>query len=197
MTHFIKFCNQFSQLDEPAVDDLLKHITIRNYKKGDYIFRQGKVCEYLYFVNTGIVKCFFLNEGTGKEFILFFSTEDSMFSLYDSATTQKASNFNIIALENSSITLIKYESMEKLSKRHHCIETFYRKLLISTTIGVVSSICEMMRDSKVDRYRNFIEKHGQKLHRVSVGDIAKYFGVTPQSLSRIRAKQMIIYHKVK
>ena len=189
MTHLIKFCNQVSQLDESAVDDLLKHTTIRNYKKGDYIFRQGKVCEYLYFVNTGIVKCFFLNEITEKEYILFFSAEDSMFSFYDSATAQKACNFNIIALESSSITLIKYESMEELSKRHHCIETFYRKLLISTNIGVVSSICEMMQDSTVDRYRNFIEKNGQKLHRVSAGDMAKYFGVTPQSLSRIRAKK--------
>lgn len=189
MTDLITFCNQFSRLNKKAIADLLKHTTIKNYKKGGYIFKQGKVCEHLYFVNNGLVKCSFFNESTEKEFILCFLTKDSMFSLYDSATTQKISDFNIVALESTSITLIRYDSMEDLCKKHHCIETFYRKLLTSTTIGVVRSICEMMKDSTTDRYRRFIQKHGKKNQRVSLQDMAKLFGITQQSLSRIRAKK--------
>jgi CRP/FNR family transcriptional regulator, anaerobic regulatory protein len=189
MANLIPFFNQFSTLDDIATADLLLNAVEKKYKKGDYIFREGKFCEHLYFVNEGLVKCFFYNESMDKEFILGFLPENAMFSLYDSASTQQISNFNIIALENTTITLVRYDKMEDLCKKHHCIETFYRKLITQTAIGVMRLLCEMMEDTTTDRYKNFLEKYGNTMQRVSLGDMSKLFGITQQSLSRIRAKK--------
>ena len=189
MADLIKFCNKFSQLNDNAATDLLQNTTTKKYKKGDYIFRQGIVCEHLYFINEGLVKCFFYGESTEKEFVLGFFTEDAMFSLYDSLTPQPVSNLNLIALEDTSLILIKYDVMENLCKKHHCIETFYRRLINSTMIGVVRLVCEMAENNTVNRYNNFVKKHGKLMQRLKLGDVAKLFGITQQSLSRLRAKK--------
>jgi CRP-like cAMP-binding protein len=189
MADLIEYCNLISQLDDTVTTDLLQNTTTRNYKKGDYLFQQGKVCEHLYFINEGLVKCFFFNESIEKEFVLGFLTENTMFSLFDSFVSQTVSNLNLIALENTSVTLIRYDAMENLCKRHHCVETLYRKLISTAMTGVMKLICEMLENNTTERYNNFVDKHRETMQRISLGDVAKLFGITQQSLSRIRASK--------
>ena len=187
MAEILQFCNQIFPLDKAASADLLKNLKTKTFQKGDYLLRSGEICKYLFFMNEGLAKSFFVKND--NEFIMSFFAENFMFSVYDSYISQTPSNFSIIALEKTTVTLISHEKMEKLCRTHHCVETFFRKLVSNVTIKMMKRISSMLQENAADRYNLFVRESNEMLQRISLGDLAKYFGITQQSLSRIRAEK--------
>jgi len=182
--NFLDFCKQFS-FDEKALSDLEHAISEKKFRKGQYLLKKGKVCDHLFFVDQGLVKCFFKNGE--NEFVMRFFAEKIMFSVFESFVTQTPSKYMLVALEDTTVAMINYETIEKLCKQHHAIETMFRRLLSTATVKMTRRIGEMLEDNAAIRYQNFIKDHKLIVQRISIGDIAKYLGITQQSLSRIRA----------
>ncbi len=187
MTDFIQFCNQLSQLDKEATDELLNNLRSKTFQKGDYLLKSGDVCRHLYFIDNGLTKTFF-SKGD-KEFIMRFFAENLMFTVLDSYISQTPSDFMIMALEPTTVTYIRQDEMEELCKKHHCIETFFRKLVSVAALNMMKRISEMLDENASERYANFVEENHTLLQRISLGDLANYLGITQVSLSRIRAKK--------
>ncbi|WP_343669096.1 Crp/Fnr family transcriptional regulator [Chitinophaga sp.] len=184
MADFTLYCQQFSPLEEVILQELVQQTTTKTYNKGEFLLRSGETCKYLYFINEGLIKSF--SEKNDKEFIMRFFSENVLFSVFDSYVTQTPSKFNLVALEDTIVTLIRYETMEALCKQHHAMETFFRKLVSVATTKMMKRISEMLEENATDRYRLFVEENNAIHQRISLGDMAKYLGITQQSLSRIR-----------
>jgi CRP-like cAMP-binding protein len=187
MADFLQFCKQFSQLDKEATDELFENLKIKAVQKGEYLLKTGEVCRHLIFVNEGLVKLFFIKDG--KEFINVFGIENRLFTAFESYLTQTPSNFMLIALEQTTVTLISYHEMEKLCKKHHCVETFFRKLVSIAATKMTRRISEMLEENATKRYNQFVKENRAILQRISLKDLASYLGITQQSLSRIRAQK--------
>jgi CRP-like cAMP-binding protein len=187
MADFLQFCNQFSPLDKEATADLFENLKVKKLQKGDYLLRTGEVCKHLYFINEGLTKMFFIKDD--KEFINVFGMENRLFTVFESYVTQTPSNFMLIALEPTTVTLISYDEMEKLCKKHHCIETFFRKLASLAATKMTRRISEMLEENATKRYNQFVKENKHIIQRIQLGDLASYLGITQQSLSRIRAKK--------
>lgn len=70
MGDFIQFCNQLSQLEKEAGDDLSNKLKSKSFRKGNQLLKSGEVCRQLYFINSGLTKTFFYKND--KEFIMLF-----------------------------------------------------------------------------------------------------------------------------
>lgn len=112
-----------------------------------------------------------------------------MFTVLDSYVTQTPSSFIIMALEPTTVTYIQHDEMEGLCKRHHSIETFFRKLVSIAAFNMMKRISEMLEENASERYAHFVKENNALLQRISLGDLANYLGITQVSLSRIRAKK--------
>jgi signal-transduction protein with cAMP-binding, CBS, and nucleotidyltransferase domain len=187
MTDFIQFCEQFSPLDDKALSELSKAASVKKYKKGQYLLNRNRTCKHLFYVNKGLVKIFFMDGE--KEFVMRFFVENVMFSIFESYLTQTPSKFMLVALEDTTVTLIPYAAMDDLCKRHHSMETFFKKLLSIACVKMTRRITQMLEGDAQKRYDLFIKENKALIQRISFGDIAKYVGITQQSLSRIRAKR--------
>lgn len=99
---------------------------------------------------------------------------------------QSGIQINLVALEDTRVTTISYDSMEALCRNYHSMETFFRKLLSVAATKMTKRISEMLEGDATERYRQFVAENSAILQRINVGDIANYLGITPQSLSRIR-----------
>ena len=187
MIDFIQFVNRLSPLTTAATDDLLNRLTTKTFSKGDYLLENGRVCKHVYFIDKGLTKTFFYNDG--KEFIMRFFPENMMFTVLDSYVTQTPSNFMIMALEPTTVTYILHNHLEELCAKHHCMETFFRKLVSFASLNMMKRISEMLEENATERYTHFIKENSPLLQRISLGDLACYLGITQVSLSRIRAKQ--------
>jgi CRP-like cAMP-binding protein len=185
MTDFIRACNRLSHLNEVASAELLARLKTRFLKKDQYLLNRGSVCNHLFFIETGLAKTHF-NTGE-KEFIMRFFCEKEMFTVLDSFITQLPSAYYIRALEATEVIYIEQKELEDLCSKHHCIETFYRKLISIATINMMKRISEMLEENAAARYAHFLKDNSHLLQRISLGDLAAYLGITQVSLSRIRS----------
>ena len=118
-----------------------------------------------------------------------FFPEKTIFTVVNSFEMQQPSTYGIMALESTSVTYILKSDLELLCRKHHCIETAFRKLLSIATINMMKRISEMLEESATERYNHFLQDNGHLLQRISLGDLANYLGITQVSLSRIRGNR--------
>ncbi len=187
MTDFIKTCNRLSPLDEVAADELLDKLKTRTLKKDQQLLNRGSVCNHLFFIDTGLAKTYF-NTGD-KEFIMRFFCEKEMFTVLDSFITQQPSAYYIKALETTEVSYIEQAALEELCRKHHCLETFFRKLISMAVVNMMKRISEMLEENASTRYAHFLRDNSYLLQRISLGDLSSYLGITQVSLSRIRAQK--------
>lgn len=187
MTAFQRFCHQFSPLDKEAADELFREIKTKSFKKGEAIVKKGEICKHLFFLDEGLAKICFVKDD--KEFVMRFFSEQRLFTVFDSYLTQTPSEFLLVALEPTTLTMISHEKMEALCKKYHCMETFLRKLISITPVRMMKRISEMLEENAASRYNIFVKEYSAILQRISLRDIANYLGITQQSLSRIRTKK--------
>jgi CRP/FNR family transcriptional regulator, anaerobic regulatory protein len=187
MADFLQFCNQFSALESEVAEELFQNSQIKSFQKGELLLQPGKICRHLFFINEGLAKIFFISDN--KEFIMRFFSENVLFTAFASYLTQTPSNYIIMALEPTTVTLIRQNDMEMLCKKHHCMETFFRKLVSMATVKMTKRISEMLEKNAIKNYNLFLKENNQILQKISLGDLAKYLGITQQSLSRIRTQK--------
>lgn len=185
MKDFITYCTTLADLDENAIEDLYNSTVEKQYKRGESLLSQGQTCKYLYFINEGLAKVFSFKDD--KEFIMRFFAEGIPFSVFDSFIAQSHSKYTILALEDMAVTRIAYQDLMELCKRHHNIETLFRIITSQTAVRMTKRINEILEEDASERYAIFLKDNSAIIQRISLGDLAKYLGITQQSLSRIRA----------
>jgi CRP-like cAMP-binding protein len=166
---------------------LLSYFTEKPFRKGDLLVREGQVCQFIFFIQSGMVKLCSSNED--REFIMRFFPENTFVTVFDSFTEQIPSHFQIKALEDGTALLLQREKMEELCRNNHETESFFRKLIQWTTSQMVSRLTFMLENDATTRYNLFVEKNSNLMQRISLGDLASYLGITQASLSKIRAKK--------
>lgn len=185
MNDLIQYAKDISHIDEMAENDLLAEIKTKTFDRNEYLLKPDEVCKYFYFIEEGLVKSFSHNRD--KEFIMAFFQENMMFTELSSYLARTPSKYMIVALEKTTVSYIHQNAIERLSKKHHCIETWTRKLYAMTSVCFMDRISEMLEEDAKERYDKFINNYPSLVQRITLSDLASYIGINRVSLSRIRA----------
>ncbi|WP_293880693.1 Crp/Fnr family transcriptional regulator [Sphingobacterium sp. UBA1498] len=183
---FVQFVQFHFNMNNDALLDFKSKIASKSFKKGDKIVKRGRICDKIFFLESGLVKTLFTSDS--REYIMRFFSETNIFSVLDSFIEQKPSNYEIVALEHTVVSYISYKDLQLLCVRYHEIETFYRKLLSTAVIDMMTRIGRSLEETGIVAYNKFLKNQGYLLQRISLADLASYLGITQVSLSRIRGK---------
>lgn len=157
-------------------------------EKGDYLLRNGEICRTDNFVANGALKAFYINPKTGKEEILYFAIENWWATDIESFQKQKASIYNIQAIEKTELLQINYNSFQKMLIEIPKLERFFR-IILENYLGSLQK--RLITNNTLDaeeRYFSFIENYSNIADKVPQYLIASYLGITAEFLSRIRKK---------
>jgi signal-transduction protein with cAMP-binding, CBS, and nucleotidyltransferase domain len=130
---FIAAFNALASLSSVAIEDLGRSITSKTFNRNEHILSAGSICRELYFIDQGLVKMNFNNDG--NEFIMRFFSEHSIVTGLDSYISKRSSKYSILALETTTVSCIPCSVLEDLCIKHHCIETANRKFLSSAALN--------------------------------------------------------------
>jgi CRP-like cAMP-binding protein len=185
MEEFISYLKNISPLTEESAIEFLSKCKAFQFSKGHYLVKSGQVCQYLYFVKSGIGKVYYLKEG--KELIDWISDEGHLLTSVTSFLTHQPSKHFVQLMENSELVGISYTDLEELFSKHHEMERLGRKLSIMALVQLQTRINSMQFESAKERYDNFLEYYPNCINRISLGDLASFLGMTQVTLSRVRA----------
>ncbi|HEX2966736.1 MAG TPA: Crp/Fnr family transcriptional regulator [Syntrophorhabdaceae bacterium] len=165
---------------------LLKHKKIVNLKKDDFFLLAGKIPDYLGFVISGLLRLFYIDD-SGKEINKHFCLEKTVAVAYKPFIRREESEIYIQALEDTKLLVIDYKTYNMLLNSHTCWETIARKMAELIFILAQKRESEFLLVDAQQRYQQFMLDYPNLANRISQYHIASYLGITPESLSRIRA----------
>lgn len=154
----------------------MKKISI---KKGQVIQREGEVNSKVYFVKSGLLRSYSIDE-KGKEHIFMFAPEEWVVS--DSIPPGESSQLFIDAIEDSIV-----EVREKVIAK----DAQVNPTKLFKRMGVLQKrIIMLMSSSAIERYEDFIATYPQIVQRVPQRMIASYLGITPEALSKVKRERI-------
>ncbi|MBS1605891.1 MAG: Crp/Fnr family transcriptional regulator [Bacteroidetes bacterium] len=162
---------------------LLKH---RRLKKKSFLLQEGEICDFEAFVLKGCIRSYYIDK-EGVETILLFAVEDWWVSDLTSFSEQKPSNLFIETIEDSELLSIDYKSKSLLFQKIPAFERMFR-LLVQRALGVLQQrFYASVSQTAEERYLQFMEKYPLVAQRVPQHQIARYIGVSPEFLSKVRS----------
>lgn len=157
-------------------------------KKGQFLVQSGYKCKFESFVVKGCLKTTYTDLKTGNESILSFSIESWWAGDLESFTKQKPAIYDVQALENCELLQIDYVSLQELYKNLPQVERYFRLILESYLFSLQRRIVVFISQTAEERYNDFVKTYPKINQRVPQYLIASYLGITPEFLSKIRAR---------
>ncbi|WP_026967859.1 Crp/Fnr family transcriptional regulator [Algoriphagus terrigena] len=185
LIYYIQRWVELNEAEESLILDAFEPIAVK--KKKDLLV-PGDVCRYVYFIASGAVRSYHVDE-KGVEHIFQLSLENSWISDLESFFSQKPSNYYIESIEPSTLLRISYERLETLYAEVPKLERYFRILFQRAYLNALQRLNSTMWDTAEERYNDMIKENCSILQRVPQTYIASYLGITPESLSRIRKKK--------
>src|SRR5579864_6396285 len=106
MNKVIDFFRSVHPISEHFIEELEATLHSRKVRKKEYLLRSGQICRNIYFVESGVLRVFYLNDY--KDTSLSFAFEDQICVTPESFFRQQIGYGNIQAMENSVVWYIDY-----------------------------------------------------------------------------------------
>lgn len=155
--------------------------------RGGFFVRAGELPQTLGFVVSGLLRLYYLRED-GSEYTKSFCVEHEFVGAYRALLCAEPSRLFIQALEPVTLLVARYQDYQTLSAGHPGWETVNRKLAERLFLKKEQRESALLLDDAQTRYIEFLAEYPGLEHRLKQHQIASYLGITPVSLSRIRAR---------
>ncbi|MGZ2368908.1 Crp/Fnr family transcriptional regulator [Ancylomarina sp. YFZ004] len=185
MRNVMSAIDRYYKLSKQSKDLILDELEAFRMKKGEVLIHENALSPYLYFIEKGAVKNYYIDEKGNKQVVWFGFEGDISFSLnayinmsYIYETTQ--------LLEDSLFYRVKISHMKNLYKEHCDWANWGRCFVEYIFIETVKELDENKALSAKEKYINLMAKNKNVIERVLLKDIASYLGVSPVTISRLR-----------
>ena len=168
---------------------ILSKIEVRDYKAKTILLQAGEICKHSYFVNSGIVRSFNINDHI-VEHVLHFACEGWWIGDMYSLLSQKPGNLFIEVLEDAEIVLLSKENQGLLYHEIPKLERFFRILTENSLVAHQERLMDNLSLSAEERFEKFCAKYPTLIQHVPQKQIASYIGVTPEFFSKMKAKML-------
>jgi CRP/FNR family transcriptional regulator, anaerobic regulatory protein len=189
MNPLITYCKTICPVSKGLELALTKHSIVNEYKAGEYILKQGKISNYACFVVNGLVRSFYTKEydDITTKFLAETALITSIYSFY----SRKPGQENIVALEDTQLICVHYDTMQRLYKDYLEFNAIVRVITERYLFFSEIEIYNLRNQSAEERYRFFLKHHPTLLQRVPLKYIASYLNMSVETLSRIRGKTKV------
>jgi len=175
-------------LTEDEAGLLTSLLELREVKKKEHLLKEGEICNDNYFVVSGCFRLYIINP-KGVEQVIQFGIENWWITEYVSFKSGRPSGFCIQAVENAVITVLARNVQEELFEKIPQLERYFRIVAEKAYAAQLMRINYIFNLSGEEQYRLFNRNFPEFVQRVPQYMLASYLGITPEFLSKLRAKK--------
>lgn len=171
----------FSEKHVITISTLFK---LKQYKRGDYFLQDGKLGEYIGFVNSGMFQ--FYVDTDSAEITTYIAFRNDFILSIQCYFAGKPSKENIKALVDSEVCVIRKVDFKHLIETIGGFKEFYIKVLENLLTCLDESRFDYITLKPEERYLKLLTEEPELLQQVPLKYLSALIGVTPRHLSRIR-----------
>jgi CRP/FNR family transcriptional regulator, anaerobic regulatory protein len=187
MISFSRFIRSLHPLSEPLRDHLEDVVKEKRIARREYLLKAGQICGNIYFVEQGLFRSFYVKEE--KEISSGFSREGDICVDFESFLVQSYSQENIQALEDSIVSYLGYDELQRIYRDHLEFDRIARLLHEKCKLLSIQRLRAMWMQRSEDRYDWLVRTYPDLPQRVPGRYLASYLGITEGMLSTIKGKR--------
>lgn len=180
-----KFIAQYITLSEKEKQAIIALDIFKVVEKGTVLLEQGKYSDEGYFVLKGCLRTYYIIDGEEKTTEFYTEMEGVTPACVSS---KKPSAYYISCIEDSIISVSTPKMEQAIFEKFPKFETLCRILSEELLTKNQNSFAAFKTSSPEQRYLDLLKNRPHLLQRVPQYQLASYLGITPQSLSRMRAR---------
>jgi CRP-like cAMP-binding protein len=186
--NLVSFIKKVIHIDNGDIEAFALKASLQKFCKKELFIREGEVCNQLLFIHKGAFRYFILHEGNDLTKDFAIDNQNPFCTSFTSFITQKPSQIWIEALEDSIVWTWEEAYVSQLFQSHPGWTLFAKKMSESLYVRKEKRELDFLKLSSEERYQQFLIDFPQFHQRIPQYLIASYLGLTPESLSRMRAR---------
>jgi len=175
---------QLTSLTDDQFDYFFSHFKRLSFKKGQSVITAGDKVDCEYFVISGCLKSFFINDDL-KMFILQFAMPTWWASDYNALYSETKATINLDCITDADVLCISNSDREKLCDELKNIERFFRWRTNKGYVATQKRLLSFMNNNVKYRYEELLKLYPELYNLVPKNLIAAYLGVSRETLSRL------------
>lgn len=156
-------------------------------QRGDYLLMKGDVCQYVYFVVSGCVQVFVSDKNGQESTREFYAEEQWVTDIFGFQNQAPAAEF-IKCVEPCKLLRIHFTNFQKLTQEVPQFATVYKRILEISYNNTVNRVNTLNALDALDRIKWLMEHKPKIMSRLSSKLIASYLGISPETMTRLKAK---------
>lgn len=159
----------------------------KRFKSKTILLSSGEISNCTYFVNSGILRSFNINDNI-IEHVLHFACEGWWIGDMYSYISEKPGNLFIEVLEDAELVIISKENHQILYKEIPKLERFFRILAENSLVAHQERLMDNLSLSAEERFEKMCKKYPSLIQKVAQKHLASYIGVTPEFFSKMKSR---------
>jgi CRP-like cAMP-binding protein len=180
------FFQNFGQLSDKDWLQIQSLEQIFDIEKGEYFVKEGQIKDEIGLIINGCMRYFYLKDG--EEITGEFWQENEIVAAYEGCILQKPSSLFIEAIEPTKLIVLPYRKLRSLSDAIAGLDKIIIALLENFIVLSQERVASFIIETPEERYLRLRKEMPGIEDRVHQKYIASFVGVTPVTLSRIRAR---------
>lgn len=167
-------------------------ISLLEFKKiasKQFLLNAGEICKHSSYVISGCLRGYTIDKD-GFEHVLSFAPQDWWIGDMQSMINQVPGNLNIEALVETEVLMLSKNHQEDLYKKVPKFERFFRIITEKSLIAYQQRLMDNLSLTAQERYLKFCTTYPTLINTIPQKQIAAYIGVTPEFLSKLKAKYL-------
>jgi len=175
---------KITMLTDEQFDYFFSHFKQMSFKKGQAIISEGDQVDCEYFVISGCLKSFFINDDL-KMLILQFAMPTWWASDYNALYNYTKASINVDCITDADVLCLSNDDREKLCNELHNAEHFFRWRTNKGYVAAHKRLLSLMNNNVKYRYEELLKLYPELYNIVPKNLIAAYLGVSRETLSRL------------
>jgi CRP-like cAMP-binding protein len=178
----------FGIVDVDQLQSIVSLFRLQTIRKGDFLLKNGNRCEFLSFIKSGFLRIYV--DTDGKEITQWIATKDYFCTDLASFIFNKPATFSIHSITDTEIYCITKSDYDKIVS---IVPQWYQleKLFIVRCFSMLESrILSHLSMTAEERYQLLFQHNPELFNQVPLQYIASMLGMTAETFSRIRKKQL-------
>ena len=182
---FVEAFKRFKFLNLSDLLALFSLSSLKSFKKGEIIAREGEYCGHAFLVRKGIIRTYVLTS-EGEERTIKLAKEKEFTSCGASFLHGKPSTEYLEALEDCKVIAINTKKLDDLTLENIRILRLTHEGIKEAFTEAIDRVEFFTILTPEQRYKKMLDEAPDLIQRVPQKFLASYLGITTVSLSRIR-----------
>jgi CRP/FNR family transcriptional regulator, anaerobic regulatory protein len=179
------YLRQFHNISDETLHYLATQFEEVRYPAKHVFQKEGEICTKVGILNKGLVRNYF--NRNNREFTSWFDSEGEFIGSIYSFFSQSPFSEAIEMVEDCIVYEISYEKFAQTRAMFNDFNLLVNNVILHAHFQMDERNKNLMAYTAVERYNLFFKTHPALINRIPVKHLASFLGITPETLSRIRA----------